>query len=229
MGSRVPVSRLIGQLSLALQLLYFSVAFVEILAEYFHWPSMIWCTKPLLMPLLALLYAVTSDKRSVLFLLALAFTWGGNLFFISSDFDSIIAGVVLFTAYRALCIVIVLRQVRLPGVLPLLIGALPFLFLYLFVVNMTYDELQEGLWLFLLQGVFMVIYGGLSLGSYAFNPNKTNTYLIIGTLLFTFTQFLFVIKLFFVQTDVFQPLSMALYVAAQYLFYKFMRAYEKSS
>lgn len=208
---------------------YFGLALLEVTAEYFRNTTFIWASKPLLMPVLALLYFLTSREKSILFLLAVTATWGANIFFISPRFDCIITGTVLFTTYRILCIILVLQRVKLPGAFPLLVGCLPFLFLYLFVVNMTYDELEEGFWLFILQGVFMVVYGGLSLGYYMFNPSKCSTYLLISSLFFTFTQFLFVIRLFYLQSVIFQPLAMILYVGAQYLFYRFMICKEDRS
>lgn len=201
--------------------LYFAIAAVEIVAEYLKEVTLIMCSKPLLMPLLATLYLYTSKKRNLFFLTALLFTWTANMLFVSKDFNFIITGTLFFTAYRILMIYIVVKLIKIPGIIPLLIGCLPFLFLYLFVLNLTYEELEEGFWLFLLQGIFTIIFGGLSLGSYIFKSNKANTYLLISTMLFTFTQFLFVIRLFYT-VNIFQPLAMLLYVVGQFMLYRFI-------
>lgn len=206
----------------AVVLLYFLIGAVEIFAEFMNNKQMVMYSKPFLMPILAVLYLLTSQKKNLWFLTALAFTWTANMLFISKDFNFIITGTLFFTAYRILMIYIVIKLVRIPGVFPLLIGCLPFFFIYLFVVNLTYEELEEGFWLFVFQGIFTIIFGGLSLGNYIFKSNKANTYLLISTMLFTFTQFLFVIRLFYVTLNIFQPLAMLLYVAGQFMLYKFM-------
>lgn len=201
---------------------YFGIAALEITAEFLKDMPLVAYSKPLLMPLLAALYLYTSKKRNLFFLTALLFTWTANMLFISKDFNYIITGTLFFTAYRILIIYLVVKLAKVPGIFPLLIGCLPFLFIYLFVVNLTYEELEDGFWLFVFQGFFTIIFGGLSLGNYIFKSNKANTYLLISTMLFTFTQFLFVIRLFYVQLNIFQPLAMLLYVAAQFMLYKFM-------
>ena len=144
------------------------------------------------------------------------------MLFLSKDFNYIITGTIFFTAYRVITIYLVIKYVRIPGIFPLVIGCLPFFFIYLFVINLTYDELEEGFWLFLFQGIFTIFFGGLSLGNYIFKSNKANTYLLISTMLFTFTQFLFVIRLFYLSLNIFQPLAMLLYVAGQFMLYKFL-------
>jgi len=202
--------------------LYFCVSAIEIIAEFLKEEQLVMYSKPLMMPILAALYLFTSKKRDVFFVTALIFSWTANMLFISKDFNYIITGTLFFTAYRILIIYLVIKLVRVPGVIPLFIGCLPFLFIYLFVINLTYEELQEGFWLFLFQGIFTIIFGGLSLGNYIFKSNKANTYLLISTMLFTFTQFLFVIRLFYVSLNIFQPLAMLLYVAGQFMLYKFI-------
>ena len=201
--------------------LYFTVSGVEVVAEFFKNTIIILCTKPLMMPLLATLYLLTTKNKNIVFLIGLTFTWIANLLFISKDFDYVIIGTLFFTSYRILTIYLVVRLVKVPGVIPLFIGCLPFFFIYLFVINLTYDELEDGFWLFVLQGIFTIIFGGLALGNYIFKSNKANTYLLISTMLFTFTQFLFVIRLFYT-INIFQPLAMLLYSVGQFMLYKFM-------
>ncbi len=200
---------------------YFAVGAVEVAAEFARQKSLIMASKPLLMPLMVALYWFTSKQRNPYFLTALLFSWVANMLFVSNDFNYIITGTLFFTAYRLLVMYVVIGHIRIPGVIPLFIGCLPFLFIYLFTINLTYDELKEGFWLFLLQGIFTIIFGGLSLGSYIFKSNRANTYLLISTMLFTFTQFLFVIRLFYT-INIFQPLAMLLYVVGQFMLYKFL-------
>ncbi|SCX88515.1 lysoplasmalogenase family protein [Flavobacterium caeni] len=210
----------------ALAAAYFSVAVFEIVAEFLKEKPLIMATKPLLMPLMIVLYLHTSKRRNPYFVTALFFSWIANMLFVSTDFNYIITGTLFFTAYRVLVIFIVVRHIKIPGVIPLFIGCLPFLFIYLFTINLTYEEQQDGFWLFLLQGIFTIIFGGLSLGSYIFKSNRANTYLLISTMLFTFTQFLFVIRLFYT-INIFQPLAMLLYVVGQFLLFKFLIIEEK--
>lgn len=207
--------------------LYFVVSGIEITAEFFKADFLILCSKPFLMPLLIAFYWRKSDRADWIFIGALFFTWVANMLFISKNFSCIIAGTLFFLAYRVLIIYLVLKLVKLPGVFPLLVGSLPFLFIYLFVAKLTYGELGDGFWLFVAQGFFTIVFGGLSLGNYIFKSNKSNTYLLISTMLFTFTQFLFVIRLYYISLNIFQPLAMLLFVAGQLMLCQFILLEEK--
>ena len=205
-----------------LVVLYFAVSGIEIIAEFFRIQALVVYSKPLIMPILAIIYCYHSNSINAFFLGGLLFSWIANLLFISVDYNCIIAGTLFITAYRIIIIYLVIKYVKIPGIFPLLIGCLPFFFVYLFVITLTYDELKEGFWLFVVQGIFTIFFGGLSLGNYIFKANKANTYLLISTMLFTFTQFLFVIRLFYVYLNIFQPLAMLLYVTGQFMMFKFM-------
>lgn len=201
---------------------YFGVAAFEIVAEFFKEHCLIMYSKPLLMPILILLYLFTSKNRSYIFMAALVFAWIANMLFISKSFQLIITGTIFFTIYRILIICMVIKCIKLPDVFPLVIACLPFLFIYMFVTNLTYEELGDGFWLFVAQGFFTIIFGALSLGGYIFNSNKSNTYLLVSTMFFTFTQFIFVIRLYYISLNIFQPLAMLLYVMGQFMIYKFV-------
>lgn len=207
---------------MALMVLYFGVAAFEIVAEFYKDQLLVLYSKPLLMPILILLYLATSKNRSHIFIAALIFTWIANMFFISQSFYLIVIGTIFFMMYRILIIYMVIKFVKLPDAFPLVIGCLPFLFIYMFVANLTYEELGDGFWLFVAQGILTIVFGGLSLGSYIFKSNKSNTYLLISTMFFTVTQFIFVIRIYYISLNIFQPLAMLLYVAGQFMLYKFV-------
>lgn len=205
---------------------FFGMAVVEIVAEYLQHSTAIRCSKPFLMPLLLLLYLLTSKTRNWIYIISLIFVWIGNISLITKSFESLIIGAIFFTLFRILIIYHLLRTVRLPGVLPMVIGCLPFLFLYLFAINLAYEDLGENFYVFALQGLFPIIFGGIALGAYVFKSNNSNTFLLISMIFFTSTQFLFVIKYFYVSITIFQPLLMLLFLAAHYGLYKFMIAEE---
>ncbi|HMK06662.1 MAG TPA: lysoplasmalogenase family protein [Flavobacterium sp.] len=207
--------------------IYFLVALVEIVAELNTDVSLISITKPLLMPLLIAIYWCSAKKINFLFVLSLLMVWIANLLFISTSMGFIIAATSFFLLYRILVMFIVFRMARFPGFLPLIIGCMPFLFLYIFVANLTYKELGEKFFLFAMQGMVMIVFGGYCLGNYILKSNKSNTYLLISTILFTAAQFILVIKIFYLSVNIFQPLAMLLFVSGQYLLYQYIVLEEK--
>lgn len=207
---------------------YFAIAIIEIFAEYFRdiYPPyalyVIYAMKPLILMVLGLLYWKTSPNLNRVYLGALFFGWLANLFFISQDFSEIFVGALLFFIYRALSIFIVMKHIKLPGIFPIVIGCVPFLFIYMYLVNLTYDTIGEGLVIFIVQCIMVSFLGGLSVGNYMLRSNRASTLLLMSTLFFAVTQFIFVVRLYYVNVNIFQPAAMVLYVIGQYMFYKFL-------
>lgn len=209
--------------------LYCCVSAVEVVAEYYYDVPLIWSTKPFMIPLLAVMYWLSSKRTDFIFLLALLCSWIANMFFISRSLDSITIGAYVFLGYRILIIYVVMRLMKFPGILPVILGSLPFVFIYLYVINVTWDTIGDGLYMFIIQGIFICWLGGLSVGNYVLKSNKGNTLLLISTMMFAFTQFIFVIRLFYVNLNVFQPIAMALFAIGQYILCKFVLIAERKS
>lgn len=206
---------------------YFLIAFVEIVAEYFRDVFFISVSKPLLMPVLLLVYWSASRKINYSFVLALIAVWGANIFFISNSMNSIVIGTLFFLTYRIIIIYMIFKMLKFPGYIPMMIGAVPFLFLYIFIATLTYDILGSTFYLFVIQGVFTIFFGGFCLGNYFIKSNTSNTLLLISTMLFTATQFILIIKIYYINFSIFQPLAMLLFVVGQFLLYKFLMHEEK--
>ncbi|RZJ70193.1 lysoplasmalogenase family protein [Flavobacterium sp.] len=207
---------------------YCCVSGVEILGEYFYDEPLIWVTKPFMNPLLVLIYWLSSRKVNFVFLLALVFSWIANMFFISRSLESVATGAYIFVGYRVLVIYVVLRSIKFPGWIPIFLGSLPFVFIYLYVVNVSHEAIGDGLFMFVLQGLFISFLGGLAVGNYVLRSDVGSTLLLISTMMFAFTQFLFVIRLYYLNLNVFQALAMLLFAIGQFILCKFVLRAESS-
>lgn len=206
---------------------YFFIGFVEVIAELFKDNFFLIASKPLLMPILIIIYWLSSKNRNKVFILSLVFVWIANILFISNSVLCFTVGTLFFLVYRCLIIYLVLKTIKFPGYIPMVIGALPFLFIYLFVANLSYNELGYRFFLFIVQGMLMTFFGSLCLGNYIIKSNTSNTYLLISTMLFTVIQFVLVLKMFYADYNIFRPIAMLLYIFAQYLLYLFVLIEEK--
>jgi hypothetical protein len=202
--------------------LYFLIAAIEIVGEYFKNSGLVYATKPFIILILIFIYWNTSNKLNLIYVIALIFSWIANIFFISNLYESIFIGAILFFFYRIMTIYIVLRQIKLPSVFPTVVGCVPFLFIYMYFVNLTYITIGEGLVVFVIQCILISFLGGLSVGNYILSASRANALLLLSTLFFAITQFIFVIRLYYTDVNIFQPIAMALFAIAQYLFYKFL-------
>ncbi len=201
---------------------FFLVSLIEVIAEFMGDKELVWSTKPFMLPLLMGYYIRCSQKISWPFLAALLFSWIANMLFIQNTFLLIIYGVVFFNLYRILVIYIILNKVKMPSAIPLIIGSIPFMFIYASVTIFTYDTLGKSVYLFLAQGVFTIFLGGFSLGNYILVSNKQNSLLLISTMAMAFNQFLFLLKFYYDLVNILQAIAMILFVLGQFLLTKYV-------
>ena len=112
-----------------------------------------------------------------------------------------------------------MNKIKFPGALPMFLCSLPFLFLFIIVTIFIFNELGYNFYLFLIQGIFMVFFGGLCLANHFAKYNKSSVFLLTSTVLITFSQLLFVINVFYVNYKILQPLTMVLFLIGQYYLY----------
>ena len=206
---------------------FFIVSFIEITAEFNEDKVLVWLTKPLILPLLIGYYIRRSNKINPYFLIALFFCWIANLLFIDNTWNYILFGVACFLVYRILVIIIVLKKVKMPDLLPLFLGSIPFVFIYASVAIFTFNTIGDSLYLFLIQGIFTVFLGGLSLVNYVLTSNKANRILFVSTLLFAINQFVFILRFYYEEANFLQAIAMAFFVWAQFLLTKYILHTEK--
>ncbi|WP_162128167.1 lysoplasmalogenase family protein [Flavobacterium phycosphaerae] len=216
-----------NKLASLLLLGFLFVSFIEIIGEYNEDKALVWLTKPLILPLLIAYYLKRSKKISNLFIIALLFSWVANLLFIQNTFQFIVYGVIFFVIYRILIIYIIVNKVKMPSLIPLVLGSIPFIFIYVSVTLFTYNALGDGVYLFLLQGIFTIFLGGFSLGNYIMVSNKPNSLLLISTMFMAFNQFVFLLKLYYHEVNILQAFAMILFVLGQLLLTMYMFHTEK--
>lgn len=207
--------------------IFFIVSFIEITAEFNEDKLLVWYTKPLILPLLIGYYIRRSNKINAYYLIALLFCWIANLFFIDNTWNYILLGVACFLIYRILVIIIVLKKVKMPDLLPLFLGSIPFVFIYASVAIFTFNIIGDSLYLFLIQGIFTIFLGGLSLVNYMLNSNKTNKILFVSALLFVINQFVFILRFYYEEANFFQAVAMVFFVWAQFLLTQYILKTEK--
>ena len=201
---------------------FFMVSLLEIIAEYHEDRFLIWITKPFILPFLLAYYLSITKKMNKYFLMAMVCSWIANLLFIEDTFKWIIYASIFFLIYRILIIYIVMKKVKMPSLVPLVIGSVPFIFIYTTICFLSFEAMGDNLYLFLIHGIFTIFLGGLSLGNYIMDLNKSNLVLFLSTMLFALTQFLFVLIVFYQNENIFHAIAMGMFVIGQFLLTKFI-------
>ena len=183
---------------------YFFIAIVEYISQYKNDDFFLCLTKPLLMPLLLVIYCLKSKLKNKLFITSLFTAWIANLFLIGNSTILIAFGSVFFLFFR------------------FFLGCIPFLLAFIFFVTDNNLRFEESLYIFLRQGILMVLFGGFVLGNYILKQNNSNFIMVISTLFITVAQFFFILKKFNISPDSADTLGMLLFIIGQYLLYRYI-------
>lgn len=211
---------------------YFTVAFVEILAEYFASRQLICILKPILPLILILLYYIESEKKEMLFIMALLLSSITNILFIPNSPTYLFYGVLVFTLHRIISIYLIFRHQKLKDYIPILIATAPFLLIFFYLFSETIEIPANSIYILIFQNLLISLFAGIALSSYVMNDNKQNSILLISALLFVMLQFVVFIEKYFLIDEfeqLFRPLAMALNALAFFSFYKFIVTAEKSN
>jgi hypothetical protein len=205
-----------------IMVLFFLVSTLEVIAEFVNNTCAIYILKPLILPFLMLLYWKTSSKKGVIFIIALVFGLIANIFYVSKTFNSIMTASIFYMMYRFIVIYLVLKVVHVKNYLPVFLGSIPFMIVFLYLTSLVSDDLGDTLYIYLAQIISMSFLGGFSVANYMVDDKRMNYWLLMSCILFTIIQFVLILKIYYITIYIFQPLAMILFVFAQYSLYKFV-------
>lgn len=215
----------------SISVLYFVVAMTEIMAELFSYKPIIVVAKPLMPVILMVLYFVASDRRSILFFLAVFFSVVTNLLFIPNDPNMLLYGLSAFTIHRILILIYIFKLVQIRDYIPVAIATIPFLLVFFYLLASS-EVPEDSFAVMVIQNILISIFGGLGLSNYIMNDNRRNSWLLICSLLFLALQFIIFIEKYYLtgmSPTIFRPIAMGLNAFAFYTFYEFVMAIEKKS
>lgn len=211
-----------------LGILYVLVACATIFGEFTKDLLVLKIAKPLMIPIILVVYLRSVRKPNKLYIIALVFAWLANLFFIIQAEHFIFKGAVSYLVFWILITFLILVNTSFPDKISFSIALIPFAFVYCCVLQLIYSSIQDSIYLFFLNGVIMTFLGAYALASYFNNSSKPNTYLLITILLFTFIQFLVSIDLYYISVKLFRPLAMMLFAVGQYFLLRTQLVFDKS-
>lgn len=202
---------------------FFSLSAIEIIGEFMYSDFIISLTKPLLLPLLLFIYWYNTDKPSKVYILALLLNWCANVLFLSVVSDFIFVATLLFMLSRFFILITIFEKLRNLNFVPILIGSIPFLFLFTYLLNLIYEEVfGYTVIVVLLQSLFMSLIGGFALGNYVMKNDEASKYLLIGSLFFALNIFALGVKYYYLDLGFLKPVAMIFFIAGHFIFLRFM-------
>ncbi|CAM3718695.1 hypothetical protein FSS13T_13750 [Flavobacterium saliperosum S13] len=204
-----------------LKLFYLFLSLILIYAEYLKDADFLYVVKPLLMPTLFFLYFVSTDRKgmNLYFVIALFFMWIANICFISTEKEIFLLGILTTFISRLFVLILILKCCKCPKPLPFLIGTFPFAIIFITVLELLNNSLGDAFYFVVLNGVLVILLGGISLANYIMSPSKINTYILISIIMFVFMRFIVAIDHYYLSVQIFRPIAIVIFSAAQYILY----------
>lgn len=208
--------------------LFILFSIIEIVAEFTDNQVISTIFKPLLLPILLWIYLLSTKKASKIYGIGLILNWLANIFFISKDIDFITTASLLFMLSRIFILIKVYYEVKFPSFFPLVIGTIPFLFLFTYLNQLIFENIDFNTMIIVfVQSIIVSIFGGLAIGNYVMKNNISSILLLVAALFFTLNIFLLGIKFYYLDLIFLKPLSMVFFLAGHFALLKFVLSSEK--
>lgn len=202
---------------------FFILSTIEIVGEFMYSDFIISLTKPLLLPLLLFLYWYNSNKVSKVYIVALVLNWCANVLFLSVISNLIFTATILFMLSRFFILVTIYEKLRNLSLVPIIIGSIPFLFLFTCLIYLIYDEiLGTSAPIVFLQCLIMSIIGGFALGNYVMKNDEASKYLLVGSLFFALNIFALGVRYYYLNLDFLKPVAMIFFLFGHFIFLRFV-------
>ena len=177
----------------------------------------------LIVPILLVAYLLKTKKFNSIFIISLVFVWLSQLFLTSSSFAFI--GLFFLLMYK----VLILSYVKIPVYIQTRISSIPYVGVYLVLAYLSYNGIENAVFQFLTQGLFIIIFGGATLSNYIIKPNKSNAYLFISATLIIGSQFLEVLKTVYVSINLIQTVAFLLFAVGQFGLFQYINILERKT
>ena len=203
-------------------LVFLLISIADIVGIIFKLPTIIFVFKPLIILSLIVLYVLSVTKRNAWYILALFFSFLGDVFLLFTGELFFIAGLVSFLITHLLFIKIVISQVKKYSWLKVLFSIIPFLLVFSFLIYNLKEGLHEMLLPVIIYGLTISIFGAISFIDFLNTRSKKSLLMFSGSVVFMLSDCVLAIDTYYLEDHINKILIMFSYILAQYLIYRSM-------
>jgi uncharacterized membrane protein YhhN len=198
------------------------VSVLDIVGVIFKIAVLIQIFKPLILLSLLVLYVISVSKINKTYILALIFSFFGDVFLMFSEDVYFKVGLVSFLIAHLFFIKIVLKSIQKATVSTIIISSIPYFTSFLILILFLKNSLNELLIPVIIYGLTISIFGTVSLISYLNQKSKKSLLMLVGATVFIVSDTVLAINKFYAPSHVFSVLTMFSYIIAQYFIYRSM-------
>ena len=202
-------------------LVFVLVSILDITGIIFEIPILVFIFKPLILLSLLVLYVISVSKRNKWYVLALLFSFLGDVFLILKGEELyFILGLISFLLAHILFIKIVFSWLYKSSTYKKIGASIPFLITFFGLIYLLKDSLNELLIPVIVYGFTISLFGVISLLNYLNTKTTKALFMFLGALVFIISDSILAINKFYEPAHIFEVIVMITYVLAQYFIYK---------
>lgn len=203
-------------------LVFILVSVLDIIGISFKINALTYVFKPLIIVSLLSLYVLTVTVKNRFYLVALLFSFLGDVLLLFSGEGFFILGLLSFLIAHSLFIVIVVGYIKKIAVIPIGLSIILFAIPFGLLIYILGDSLREMLIPVIIYGLTIATFGIVSHTYFNIDKSKKSMYMITGAVVFMISDSILAINKFYYPTLIFEIMVMITYVLAQYLIFKSM-------
>lgn len=195
---------------------------IDFFGIYLDKQMMVNFAKPMLMITLFWYYYSNAKKLNKYFVLGLFFSFLGDILLLGTGEMYFVFGLLFFLIAHVFYIIIVLKIIQITKPKEFIIASVPFLLLFLVLMNVLYAGLGIMKIPVIIYAVTISFFGIVSLILYLQAKTKISMLLLVGVLTFITSDTILALNLFYKKQSFYPLLIMMTYVLAQYLICRFV-------
>jgi len=207
-------------------ILFFLVVITDLIAVAFHHPVLEAVVKPMLMLLLMGVYAFSSVKRNNWYLLALAFSFLGDVLLLDKE-NMFLFGIASFLMTQLIYIKLILSKTGRSDLKLKVFAVVPFLVYIVILLSLLKDNLGDYLVPVIVYGIAISVFGMTSLHFYLQKKSKVSLLMLTGAVLFILSDSMIALNKFYKVHEYYPVAIMLTYALAQYLILRSVVGSEK--
>ncbi|MEX1382977.1 lysoplasmalogenase [Lutibacter sp.] len=203
------------------------VSVLDIIGIIFKIDSLTFIFKPFILLALLFLYSQSVESRNKWYVMALIFSFFGDVFLLYSGENVFKFGLGFFLIAHLLFIIIVVKRIKKVSILNSFIPIISFGIVLSLLLFLLKDTLRDLLIPVVIYGVVISIFGIVSLIDFLNTKSKKSLLMLLGAIVFIVSDYILAINKFYYEALIFQVAVMVTYISAQYLIYCSMVLDEK--
>ena len=201
---------------------FMSFCLIDFFGIYLDKQMMVDFAKPMLMITLFWYYYSNAKKLNKYFVLGLFFSFLGDILLLGVGAMYFVFGLLFFLIAHVFYIIMVLKIIQITKPKEFIIAGVPFLLLFLVLMNVLYAGLGIMKIPVIIYAVTISFFGIVSLILYLQAKTKISLLLLVGVLTFITSDTILALNLFYKKQSFYPLLIMMTYVLAQYLICRFV-------